>query len=258
MNPFTAIALGVGAAFLLSRTGHAHAQVSPTQAVSAAESLPYPLENARRAPWGTILMGMPTTEQSSERDRDRPQELARELRNQGIEVVFSFAPPQESFQQAMRAEGLRFAHDLYPSNHDDHWNFHWFFDYDVPWHDPLLEILATYGPEKVAIHCTHGVDRTGNAAAFLMSVLYGVPIEDAWYAMASDSRSTLEGVASVLEEFGINDRRSADDPTVRIWPENGMKGHTTGFRRYMRCTINEALARGAQFRATDWHPAPEC
>jgi hypothetical protein len=205
-----------------------------------------------------ILMGMPTAEQSDERDRGRPAALARELRNQGIEIVWSFAPPQPSFQDAIRAEGLTFAHDLYANDHDDHWNFHWFLGYDVPWHDPLLELVEIYGPERIALHCTHGVDRTGNAAAFLMSVLYGVPIEDAWYAMASDSQSTLDGVASVLAEYGIDDRRYTGDPTVRIWPENSMKGHTSGFRRYMRCTINEALARGARFRAQNWYPAPSC
>ena len=252
MDSLIAVAVGLGTAFLLTRGAHAQT-ITATEAVGPAESLPYPLENARRAPWGTILMGMPTVEHSADRDRNRPEELARELRNQGIEVVFSFAEPQPLFAQAIRNQGIVFAQDFYPEVDPDLWNFHGFLGSEIPWYDGLLTIVENFGPDRVAIHCTHGVDRTGNAAAFLMSVLYGVPIEDAWYAMVSDSRSSVAGVAQVLSEYGINDVRDSSDPSVHIWPENSMKGHSSGFRRYMRCTIDAALARGAHFRSSTWH-----
>jgi len=252
MDSLVAVAVGLGAAFLLTR-GTRGQSVSPAEAVGPAESLPYPLENARRAPWGSILMGMPTVEHSNDPDQNRPVGLARALRNQGISVVFSFAEPQPTFAQAIRAEGIAFAQDFFPEVDPDLWNFHGFLRSEIPWYDGLLTIVENFGPEHVAIHCTHGVDRTGNAAAFLMSVLYGVPIEDAWYAMASDSQRTLDGVAQVLGEYGIDDRRFAADPSVHIWPENSMKGHSSGFRRYMRCTIDAALVRGAHFRSPVWH-----
>ena len=83
-----------------------------------------------------------------------------------------------------------------------------------------------------------------------MAVRFGVPIQDAWYAVVDPSSSSVRGLADVLEEFGIDDRRSVGDAGVSLYAfeRQGMRANSDGFRAYIRNNIEEALARGAVFR----------
>ncbi len=203
------------------------------------------LKNARRTATGILMMGI--REDASHRQADA---IAQELWDEGIRVVLSLHPPDDDIVDAMRDIGITLLHDGYETRYESYWNFHWWLGYDEPMFDAINDMVTSFPPEQIAIHCHHGVDRAGNTMAYILSVYYDVPIEDAWYAVVDPYHSATSGLADVLEEYGIYDRRTRGDEGVAIYAfeeSQGMKAHTSGFRDYIRNTINAAIERGASF-----------
>lgn len=199
----------------------------------------------RRGPAGFLMMG--GWEGASD---SRAERVARELDEAGIRVMMSFHPLDSDLYEAVRDRGILIMHEQFDTMHSNHWNFHWYEGWDIPWQTPLLAMFDQYEPEEIAINCLHGQDRTGNASAFILSVRYGVPIEDAFYAVVDASDRNVTGVANVLEEFGCHDRREVGDEGVSTYAyeqREGMRADTSGFRRYIRETIEIALEMGAEF-----------
>lgn len=186
------------------------------------------LRNARRLPQGPLLLGA----WSSSIDVDRLTEL-------GIEAVIGFHPLNEETLLALDEVNIDYAY----------FNFHWWRGWDEPWMPMLNNMLMSYDPDSIAIHCQHGVDRTGNAAAYYLAVYCDVPLADALYAVVANSSSHTQGVADVLQEFGIVDVRSPGDHGVNIYGYNGngMHVNTEGFKEYVRQTIRSALESGASW-----------
>lgn len=98
-------------------------------------------------------------------------------------------------------------------------------------------------PEQVLIHCEHGVDRTGCIAAFLLVAL-GWSIPDALYAVVNPSPTDVDGLAEVLAQHGIQDRRRESDPRVGIYSlaplgrSGGLKVRSEGYRELVSTTID--------------------
>lgn len=215
--------------------------------VDATELSETSLKNARRTATGILMMGIRSEGYASQ---GQASEIAQELWDEGIRVVLSLHPPDQDIVDAFRDVGLVLLHEQYDTSYDTYWNFHWWRGYDVPWHDAVHDMLQQYSPEQIVIHCHHGVDRAGNTMAYILSVYFGVPIEDAWYAVVDPYHTNLEGLADVLEEYDVYDRRERGDEGVSIYAYNGtdgMKAHTNAFRDYIRNTIDAALERGATF-----------
>lgn len=203
------------------------------------------LKNARRTPTGILMMGIRA---EGEATSWQAEQIANELWDEGIRMILSLHPPDSDITQAFHDRGIVLLHEQFETRYENYWNFHWWLGYDVPWQDAVEWMMQQYEPDQIAIHCQHGVDRAGNTMAYILSVYFDVPIADAWYAVVDPSYQNVEGLADVLEEFGINDRRSYDDPTVGIYAFNrvdGMKAHNEGYRNYIRNTIQEALNHGA-------------
>ncbi len=203
------------------------------------------LIHPRRGPAGFLMMG--GYENASAR---RAESIAQTLEDEGIKVVLSLHPLADEIYDELRSRGIIIMHEAYETDHRSFWSFHWYLGHDAPWHGPLLEQFDRFEPEEIAINCLHGVDRTGNASAFVLAMRFGVPIEDAWYAVVADAQSSVTGLANVLEEFGCDDRRERDDPGVSTYAyeqHDGMHVNTSGFRRYVRETITVALEMGAEF-----------
>lgn len=205
------------------------------------------LYNARRTELGHIMMGVATSSWSI--DRRYAEAWADELEELGIRAIVSFHPPHPLIVEVMRERDFILFHEEYESMHDDHWNFHWWLGYDNNWSEELVDFYQRFEPEEIAIHCAYGVDRTGNATAFILSVLYNVPIEDAWYAVVNNDYTNISGLSRVLNEFIDHETRGVDDSGVSEYTYNGqgMKAHSDGFRDYIRHTIQDALDLGAQF-----------
>lgn len=205
------------------------------------------LYNARRTELGHIMMGVATS--SWDIDRRYAENWADELEDLGIRAIVSFHPPHPIIVEVMRERDFIIFHEEYDNMHDDHWNFHWWLGYDENWSEELVEFYQRFEPEEIVIHCAYGVDRTGNATAFILSVLYNVPIEDAWYAVVNNDYTNIRGLSNVLNEFIDHDTRDVDDSGVSEYTYNGqgMKAHSDGFRDYIRHTIQDALDLGAQF-----------
>lgn len=205
------------------------------------------LKNARRTETGILMMGIRSEGYASQ---SQAAEIAQELWDEGIRIILSLHPPDQDIIDALHEQGILLLHEQYETRYEDYWNFHWWLGYDVPWQDALEDMLTQYEPDQIAIHCHHGVDRAGNTMAYILSVYFGVPIEDAWYAVVDPYHSNLEGLADVLEEYGVYDRRARNDEGVSVYAYNGrdgMKAHTSGFRNYIRNTIDAAIERGASF-----------
>ncbi len=225
-----------------------------------------PLRNGRRTAAGYVMTGLPPQlARDADQSGDEAQILQRrdarayaeELSRQGIKLLFSVEPSIPALDQELARLGIkRLNQDCLDagkytcSDNENYWNFHWWKDYDQDWTSPLLDAVDNrYFPDEIAIQCTHGVDRTGNIIAFLLATRHGVSIPDAYYAVVRRRASDVEGVASVLAEYGINDRRDVDDPTVGIYTYrgNGMSANTSGFKTYMREVIGRALDNGASW-----------
>lgn len=203
------------------------------------------LRNARRTPTGILMMGIREEGQASSY---QAEQIADELWDEGIRVILSLHPPDSDIVQAFHDRGFILVHEQFETEYETYWNFHWWLGYDIPWQSAVDWMMQQYAPEQIAIHCHHGVDRAGNTMAYILSVYFDVSIADAWYAVVDPSYENVNGLADVLEEFEIYDRRSYDDPTVGIYAfqhRSGMKAHNEGFRNYIRNTIQEALNHGA-------------
>ncbi|MCA9562831.1 MAG: hypothetical protein KC561_05040, partial [Myxococcales bacterium] len=80
--------------------------------------------------------------------------------------------------------------------------------------DVILAIDDQYPPEQIFIHCTHGADRTGATAAFLLVSRHGWSIPDALYAVVYPSERDVEGLGHVLQNLGFADsQRHLDQET---------------------------------------------
>lgn len=212
-----------------------------------AQEIEYPLKNARRTNYGFVMMGIPTSDELSSRFIEN---YINSLQNEGITSIISFHPPNNELYEAILEENIDFFHLNYPNEYSNYWNFHWFLDYDEDWQKPLLDYYLNRNPKTIAINCQHGVDRTGNVVAWLMAVVYQVPLADAFYAVVDNSRENVDNLIEVFEEFGIFDQREPLHPSVSLWAyENrrGMNTYSSGFKRYVRETIGSALEFGAQW-----------
>lgn len=204
------------------------------------------LPHARRTNAGPVLMGMYTEGNISD---SGASELVSRLVEEGITGIVSFHPPASNVTRALREAGIESFHSLHETRHEDYWNFHWWRNYDTNWTDHIVDFVNRHGPSHIAIHCQHGVDRTGNSMAFLLAVMFDVPIADAWYAVVNNRTTDLEGLATVLEEFGVHDSRYRSDPTVSLYTYNGsgMKVRSEGYMNYVRHVIQAALDHGASW-----------
>jgi hypothetical protein len=109
--------------------------------------------------------------------------------------------------------------------------------------ETIREIAERYRPEEILIHCTHGADRTGTIAAFLLIEQHGWEIADAFYAVVYPTSSQVEGLSYALGRMGIDDVRTLEDPSVSIYSPGGrdegggLKAHNEAFRRIIYTAI---------------------
>lgn len=214
--------------------------------IEDAQELEGSLLRARRTNAGWIMMGIPTEGNASP---ERASQLVQELEERNITGVISFHPPDSDIVAALELSEIELLHEIHDNRYQTYWNFHWWLGYDENWTLYIQDFVTRHGPSRIAIHCAHGVDRTGNSTAFLLATLFDVPIADAWYAVVARRSSDVNGLISVLEEFGIDDVRSLDDPSVGLYTYNGrgMGGRSDGYRNYIRHTISAAIDQGAQW-----------
>lgn len=200
------------------------------------------LVNARRIQTGWLMMGT----HLSYRDDEYAEAYVQELVDRGIRYIVTFHPPTDSIVEAMENHpDLVLFHQEYENYHETHWNFHWWLDWDVSWHKPLLDFVSQIeNPKELVIHCAQGVDRTGNAVAFLLSVLYDIPLSQAYAAVVNNSYSDIDGLHQVLREFGFNEE--FEEYSQFSYHGHGMKAYNSGFRDYIRENINIALEYGAE------------
>lgn len=213
--------------------------------------------NSRVITEGYILFGLVRLESGQNVSELEAEEFATELYNQGIRGIVSFTLLDSNVINALDNIGIRlFARDMSEYNIDqrgsylNYWNFHDFKGWSSSWHAPLLTWLTNFEPSEIAIHCSQGVDRTGNATAFILSTVHGWKIQDALYAVAGNDQDTLDGIADVLLEFGIHDHRTENDNGVSIYTyrqRTGMHADSHGFRNYIRRTIEMSLELGGNF-----------
>lgn len=224
------------------------AVLMPSPTAIATEINQPVLVHPRRTPSGYLMMGAPVDGESVTRESARA--WADALEAEGITGVAGFHPPHRFIVEELRGRNIELFHESYPSRYDSYWNFHDFLGYDEPWADPILDFVGRHGARRVAIHCQHGVDRTGNVIAFLLAVRHGVPLNDALYAVVDASPADVAGVAQVLGEFGVNDVRQSGDEGVSTlsYRGSGMSAYNDAFRNYIRATIQAALDRGARLQ----------
>lgn len=214
------VAIGVGgaalAAFLIGRQSAA--------AVAAAGSLAIPvgsLPNARRVPEGYVVGGL-----------IQVNDVPALLRN-GIQSVVSLVAPDSATRTALGHANIRLT--IAPMG--------------STWRGahPYQIISGVTGvePRRVYIHCTHGVDRAGTALAFLLVERHGWTIADALYAVVQPTRANVEGLAEILADKGIDDRRAPDDPGVGIYSlaplgrVGGLKTTSDSYANLVRTFIDE-------------------
>lgn len=140
------------------------------------------LPNARRLPFGGGIVAMALPDASN----------VSALRELGVRRVISEVPPDQSTLVALERAGIE----------------------DVPapigstfrHADTIRRAALTHGP--IAIHCRHGVDRTGATVAYLLHCMYGVPLSRAFAAVVSPTSTDRENLARILRDY-----RAPDDAT---------------------------------------------
>lgn len=191
--------------------------------------------NARHIVGGPLLMGIRT--QASEQ---YASELATILVQENIRGVLGLHPPAPEIRAAIEAAGIEY----------HYFNFHWFYNWDEPFMDTLIQMSNQYGIENIAIHCQHGVDRTGNAAAFLLATQCHMNLIDAYYLVVAPTQDNIAGLEQALAELGYPDAEPSEGIEIGLFGlpnmRSGMHAHNDGFRAYIINMFPAAL----QYNAT--------
>jgi len=195
--------------------------------------------NARETPAGPVLLGMPLDGMATP---EEALQLINELQTLEVHAILGFHPADPDILEALSDADIEYVF----------LNFHWWRGpRDNPWADPWMPVLdsliRTYSVHNIAIHCQHGVDRTGNAMAYLLAVYYKIPIADALYMVVANTNPDTMALADVLEEYGVYDRRPVDGHLVNLYgfENNGMHTDEPGYQTYLRYTIDSAIEAGA-------------
>ena len=207
-----AAGLGVGAYFLfsLSRKGGPSGRV-------AVEVTGLP--QARRIPEGYIMGAVPGPEHG-----ERLKEL-------GVKAVLSLVDIHPALARDLDQAGIT---RLYaPMGKTFREN-----------HAQAVLALRRFDPSEIYIHCTHGVDRSGNVIAFLLHVRHGWTIPEALYAVVNPTERDVSGLSEVLHRRGYTDIRTVNSPGVGIYSRKyalgrggGMKAHNDDYKELIDTNI---------------------
>lgn len=106
----------------------------------------------------------------------------------------------------------------------------------------LDEATRQYGPQHVAIHCRHGVDRTGALAAVALS-RYGLPVRDALWLMTSPQPNQTAALTRLIgpPSAGIPVAAYSLQPLGRPY---GMKSEGDNYARLVRSAVRFGEAAG--------------
>jgi len=194
----------------------------PNSAVQIQETSLY---NARITQEGILMMGMHPSV-----DRRLAQRMADELQELGIRVVLSFHPLSDSFINELQERGIQVI--LQPGRNRNYWPFG-----SNGWQERIYEAALEHGINRISINCRWGVDRTGNAAAFLLATMGYLTVEQAWLSVVNHRSSDVENVESVLREMGYYPENARNYTGINRIGRAGMKTHTQGYIQYIRDTI---------------------
>lgn len=138
------------------------------------------LPNARRLPEGYVGMALPTT-----------VEEVGAMQRAGIRCVVSFVALHPYVIQAMDQAGIRRWYvpfgSTFTNNHAH----------------ALNQAVATCGAGHMAVHCTHGVDRTGSALAYLLVRHNRWAPQDALWSQVNPEMSDVGPLGAFLTRNGL-------------------------------------------------------
>ena len=113
----------------------------------------------------------------------------------------------------------------------------------------LKEVLRRYRPWEIYIHCTHGVDRSGVTAAYLLATRHGWPIDDALWSVVADTSTDVSGLSALLADRGLQSEPPAFvsiNSRMALGETGGMKvgapygaRENPGYSRLINTTIDE-------------------
>jgi len=208
------ILIGVGLALLISSTQQNstdRALIAPVPGIDVRG-------NARQVREGYTLSGMIAAEN------------VPNIRRRGIRVVLSAVDPGEPARAALAHAGIEWV----PVPLGSTWRHT----------ATLARVASRYRPEEILIHCTHGVDRTGNIAAHYLVTRHGWTVPDALYAVVNQTEEDLLGLGIVLQQYGYTDhRRTRYNDGVGIYAlrpigrSGGMKARNEAYRRLISGNI---------------------
>ena len=100
----------------------------------------------------------------------------------------------------------------------------------------LDDATRRYGPDHVAIHCRHGVDRTGALAAVALS-RYGLPVKDGLWLMTSPQPNQVRALELLI---------GPPDPSIPVAAYSlqplgrpyGMKSEGDNYARLVRSAVH--------------------
>jgi hypothetical protein len=148
------------------------------------------------------------------------------IQNQGVRLILSAYRLSDATKRALQQAGIRDV-EVLMSSHFRH-------------ADTILRETWRYSPDEILIHCNHGADRTGNIIAFLLVMRHGWDPDDALYAVVNPATVDLQGLNSVLREFGFPGDKGPNSPGVGIYSlrpmgkSGGMKARSEGYRQMIR------------------------
>jgi len=220
--------LGLGLGGALAWWGCYH-EAPPVHRVSrrvqAVQGLDVP-GNARRIPEGYLLSGMLTAGS------------VPILRREGIRHILSAVTLPDSLQGQIRAEGI----EIHPIPIGSTFR-----------NAGTIEAVASRcRPEELLIHCTHGADRTGAVAAFLLSTRHSWKPAAALWSVLAPTRIDVEGLNLVLGQVGDTDRRSYGATGIGIYSpaaigkSGGMKTRSENYRRLANSAYGAMIAAGSR------------
>jgi hypothetical protein len=151
------------------------------------------------------------------------------IHRQGVRVVISAVNPSDETVAALRRAGIEWVPVPLGST---------FLHADT-----IHATLERYAPERTLIHCQHGVDRTGNIAAFALVTQHDWKVDDALYAVVNPVAADTTGLGQVLDYWDAGAPRSPRFAGVGIYSlagigkSGGMKARDDDYRQLISTNI---------------------
>lgn len=211
MGALVAILAGVALAAVVAARGW-----SPRRALPPARRLAG-LPNGRLVPIGSglVLLARP--------DLEHVQALAAS----GAKLLISEVQLSDEVRSAIERAGVRVV--TVPVGSTLHYG-------------PILGAARSAAGQRVAVHCTHGVDRTGATAALLLHCLSGVGALRALWSVLNPTTTDRAGLVGVLEDLGLPSRPPFPEEVgiysgARSGGQGGLKVRGAGYVQLVETTL---------------------